>query len=57
MVCAQLGRICYAMEFDPKYASASIRRYVETYGADNVHVERDGIFLQVADVEGWAVHE
>ena len=50
MACAQLRRICYAMEYDPKYASASICRYIEAYGSESVLVERDGISLQYSDV-------
>ena len=50
MACGQLGRVCYAMEFDPKYASASIRRYIETYGVDGVSVERDGVVTGYAEV-------
>jgi DNA modification methylase len=29
--CEQLGRICFTMELDTKYASASIRRFAESY--------------------------
>jgi len=57
MACAQLGRICYAMEYDPKYASASIRRYVETHGSEGVFVERDSVSLQYADVVKEVAHE
>lgn len=32
MACDQMGRICYAMEFDPVYTDASARRYRETCG-------------------------
>jgi len=51
MVCEQLNRICYAIEFDQKYASASIKRYVEAYGSKNVFVERDGQILQYGKLE------
>jgi DNA modification methylase len=50
MACEQTNRICYAMELDPKYASASIRRYVNEYGAESVNVERDGKILAFSDV-------
>jgi DNA modification methylase len=43
MVCEQLNRVCYAMELDPKYASASIRRFSSEYGTDHVFVERGGV--------------
>ncbi|EHU8535450.1 site-specific DNA-methyltransferase [Enterococcus faecalis] len=42
IACEQLGRICYAMELDEKFASASIRRYAKDYGAENITVEREG---------------
>ena len=51
MACEQTGRICYMMEFDPKYASVILRRYVEDFGgADQVYVERDGKKLMYADL-------
>ena len=40
MACQQMNRICYCMELDPKYASVIIRRYVESYGDDNVFLVR-----------------
>ena len=50
MACEQMGRICHAMEFDPQYASASIRRFVEAHGAEGVFVERDGVKMELAEV-------
>jgi len=52
MVCEQLNRACYAVELDEKYASASIKRFVAEYGADNVSIERDGKTLTYAEVVG-----
>lgn len=40
MAAAQLDRVCYAMELDPKYASVILRRYAEIYGAKNIVCER-----------------
>lgn len=40
MACQQMDRICYCMELDPKYASVIIRRYVESYGDENVFLVR-----------------
>ena len=40
IACEQLNRICYSMELDPKYASVIIRRYVESYGDDDVFLVR-----------------
>jgi DNA modification methylase len=42
MACEQLERVCYAMELDGNYASASIRRYVAEYGEGNATCERGG---------------
>ena len=43
MACEQNGRTGYAMEFDPKYAEASLKRYVQFTGkADEVFLLRDG---------------
>jgi DNA modification methylase len=42
MTCEQLNRICYAMEIDERYASASIKRFVAEFGAEGVTVERNG---------------
>jgi DNA modification methylase len=50
IACEQLNRICYALEIDPKYASASIRRFAENFGADNITVERGGATLTYAEV-------
>ena len=41
MACKQMDRICYCMEIDPKYASVIIRRYVESYGDENVFLVRE----------------
>lgn len=41
MACQQMDRICYCMEIDPKYASVIIRRYVESYGDENVFLVRE----------------
>jgi len=48
--CEQLGRICYTMELDEKYASASIRRFAELCGSDDITCERDGQLLRFADL-------
>ena len=50
MACTQLGRVCHAMEFDPKYASASIRRYAEAHGEEDITCERGGQTLRYADI-------
>jgi DNA modification methylase len=50
IACHQLDRICYAVELDPKYASASLRRATEHIGAENISVERDGKTLKYKEV-------
>ena len=40
MACQQMDRICYCTELDPKYASVIIRKYVESYGDDDVFLVR-----------------
>ena len=43
MACEQMNRICYAMELDPKYASAIVRRYVAQVGSlEDIFVIRNG---------------
>lgn len=41
MACQQMDRICYCMELDTKYASVIIRRYVDSYGDENVFLVRE----------------
>jgi DNA modification methylase len=50
MACEQTDRICYAMELDEKYASASIKRFVAEYGADGVTVERGSETFSYTDI-------
>ena len=45
MACQQTDRIGYAMEIDPKYVAASIRRYRAMFPQQTVTLERDGIVL------------
>ncbi|MDY5273967.1 MAG: site-specific DNA-methyltransferase [Arcanobacterium sp.] len=40
MAAAQLDRVCYAMELDPKYASVILRRYAASYGAEGIVCQR-----------------
>jgi DNA modification methylase len=50
MACQQTDRICYAMELDEKYASASIKRFVAEYGSEGVTVERNGKIIKYDEV-------
>ena len=42
ITCQQLGRRCYTMELDPKYADVIVKRYMKFTGATQVEVIRDG---------------
>lgn len=50
MAAAQLNRICYCMELDPKYASVILRRYAETYGGENITCKRGKKTIKYVDV-------
>ena len=50
MASAQLNRISYLMELDPKYASAIVRRFAASYGTDAIFVVRNGEKLSCLDV-------
>lgn len=51
MTCEQTNRICHTMEFDEKYASVILRRYVEDTGdEDNVFVIRNGEKMMYKDL-------
>ena len=42
ITCEQLGRRCYTMELDPRYADVIVKRYINFTGADSVTVIRNG---------------
>ena len=43
IACEQIGRICYAIELDEKYADVIVKRYIEYVGTDEeVFLIRDG---------------
>lgn len=50
IACDQMNRECHAMELDPKYASAIVRRYVAAHGIEGVTVLRGGEELDGASV-------
>lgn len=45
MACQQTDRIGYGMEIDPKYVSATVRRYMAMFPQQPVLLERDGNVL------------
>ena len=50
MAAAQLNRIAYCMELDPKYASVILRRYADTYGPEDITCKRGKKTVRFADV-------
>jgi len=50
IACEQLNRVCFGMELDPKFASAAVRRWIDSYGENGVTVERDGKILLASEV-------
>lgn len=52
MACEQLGRVCFTMELDEKYASVILRRYVESKNgaSDDVTVMRNGELSHYSDL-------
>lgn len=42
ITCQQLGRRCYTMELDPRYADVIVKRYMKFAGADRVPLLRNG---------------
>lgn len=53
ITCEQTDRICYTLELDPKYASAIVKRYIETVGnSDEVYLIRGGEKIPYSEVVG-----
>ena len=42
ITCEQLGRKCYTMELDPKYADVIVKRWLKFTGADHAQLVRGG---------------
>ena len=42
IACEQLGRSCYTMELDPKYADVIVKRWLNFTGADHAEMFRNG---------------
>lgn len=45
MACQQIDRICYAMEIDPQYVSASVLRYNAMFPEQTIRLIRNGELL------------
>lgn len=50
IACEQLNRVCFGMELDPKFASAAVRRWMDSYGTNGVTVEREGKLQKVGEI-------
>lgn len=51
IACEQMGRICYTMELDERYASVIVQRYVDLLGTDEqVSVQRNGQAFSYTDI-------
>jgi DNA modification methylase len=50
ITCQQLGRRCYTMELDPKYADVIVKRYMKFTGCDEVILIRNGEKKVVSDM-------
>lgn len=50
MACEQHKRVCSAMEIDPLYADATVQRYINAVGLDEVYLQRDGKTIKYAQI-------
>lgn len=52
VACENIGRTCYMMELDPKYADVIVNRYIEkSGGSDQVFLLRAGVKTAYADLQ------
>ena len=52
IACDQLGRVCYGVELEPKFADVAVERYIQSKdgNTEDVFLERDGARIPYADV-------
>ncbi|HEM6178998.1 TPA: ParB N-terminal domain-containing protein [Streptococcus suis] len=51
IACEQLNRVCYGIEYEPKFIDVAVKRYIEFVGSDkDVYVFRDGEKLQFSEI-------
>lgn len=52
IACDQLGRICYGIEFEPKFVDVAVERYIAAKDGDNsdVFLERNGEKIPYTDI-------
>ena len=51
MACQQVDRLCYAMEIDPKYVSASVLRFRTMFPEQPVRLIRDGVLMSADETK------
>lgn len=53
IACEQLNRVCYGIEYEPKFIDVAIKRYIEFVGSDkDVYVVRDNKKISYDDLVG-----
>lgn len=52
VACDQLDRICYGIEFEPKFVDVAVERYIKLHDgkSDDVYLIRDGERIEYKDV-------
>ena len=53
IACDQLDRICYGIEFEPKFVDVAVERYTKLHdgNSDDVYLIRDGKRMEYSEVE------
>ena len=53
VACDQLDRICYGIEFEPKFVDVAVERYIKLHdgNSDDVYLIRDGKRMEYSEVE------
>ena len=51
MACQQIDRICYAMEIDPRYVTATIHRYRAMFPEQPIQLIRQGKLQSIEDTQ------
>jgi DNA modification methylase len=53
VACDQLDRICYGIEFEPKFVDVAVERYTKLHdgNSDDVYLIRDGKRMEYSEVE------
>ena len=52
VACEQLQRVCYGIEYEPKFVDVAVMRYINLVGkSDDVFLERDGKTIPFGEVE------